>query len=345
MPVEFKDYYQTLGVPRNASSDEIRKAFRTLARQYHPDVSKDKNKKAAEEKFKSINEANEVLSDPEKRKHYDELGAGWKEGAGFQPPPGGPSYRANTGRPGPSPAGESFEFGGTGFSDFFEQFFGAQRGAGRFTGFEAPEPEVGRGHDIEAILMVTLEEAMNGSVRSISLRRNGVCPECHGAGSKGRFLCSNCRGTGQVSITQKHKVKIPAGVRDGQRLRVPAQGEPGEGGGPPGDLFLRVRLAGHPDFRVEGGDLYYDLDLAPWEAALGASVSVPAINGAISIKIPPGTQSGQRLRVKGRGLPGRAAEHGDLFVVARIQMPKEIPEREKALWRQLAAESAFNPRN
>jgi len=193
--------------------------------------------------------------------------------------------------------------------------------------------------------MVTLEEAMNGSVRSITLRRNGLCPECHGAGAKGRSLCPNCRGAGQVSITQNHKVKIPAGVRDGQRLRVPGQGEPGEDGGPAGDLFLRVRLAGHPDFRVEGGDLYYDADLAPWEAALGASVSVPALNGAISIKIPPATQNGQRLRVKGRGLPGRAGERGDLFVVARIQMPREISEREKTLWRQLAAESSFHPRS
>jgi curved DNA-binding protein len=186
---------------------------------------------------------------------------------------------------------------------------------------------------------------MNGSVRSISLRRNALCPECQGTGAKGRNVCPNCRGAGIVSITQTHKVKIPAGVRDGQRLRVPGQGEPGEGGGAAGDLFLRVRMAGHPDFRVEGGDLYYDVDLAPWEAALGASVSVPALNGAISIKIPPGTQNGQRLRVKGRGLPGRAAERGNLFVVARIQMPAVISEREKALWHQLAAESSFHPRN
>ena len=344
MPIEFKDYYQTLGVPRTASSDEIRKAFRTLARQYHPDVAKDKNKKAAEEKFKTINEAYEVLSDAEKRKKYDELGADWKEGAHFRPQPGGPTYRTYGTRPGPADPGEGFEFGGTGFSDFFEQFFGGGRGAARSGGFE--ETEVGRGHDIEAVIMVTLEEAMNGSVRAISLRRNALCPECHGAGTKGRTLCPNCRGAGQVSITQTHKVKIPAGVRDGQRLRVPGQGGPGEGGGPAGDLFLRVRMAGHPDFRVEGGDLYYDADLAPWEAALGASVSVPALNGAISIKIPPGTQNGQRLRVKGRGLPGgRAAERGDLFVVARIQMPKEISEREKTLWQQLAAESSFNPRN
>ncbi|MGA2543242.1 MAG: DnaJ C-terminal domain-containing protein [Verrucomicrobiota bacterium] len=343
MPVEFKDYYQTLGVPRTASSDEIRKAFRSLARQYHPDVAKEKNKKAAEEKFKSINEAYEVLGDPAKRKQYDELGADWKAGAQFRPPPGGPSWRTYGGRPGPADARENFQFGGTGFSDFFEQLFGGGRGAARAGGFD--ESEAGRGHDIEAVLMVTLEEAMNGSVRSISLRRNALCPECHGTGAKGRNPCPACLGEGQVSITQNHKVKIPAGVRDGQRLRVPGQGEPGAAGGAAGDLYLRVRLAGHPDFRVEGGDLYYDLDLAPWEAALGASVSVPALNGALKIKIPSGTQNGQRLRLKGRGLPGRAAERGDLFVVARIQMPREITEREKTLWHQLAAESSFHPRS
>ncbi len=342
MPVEYKDYYQALGVPRTASSDEIRKAFRTLARQYHPDVAKDKNKKAAEEKFKTINEAYEVLGDPEKRKKYDELGADWKAGADFRPPPGGPFYRTYRGRPGAGDPRESFEFGGTGFSDFFEQLFGGARRSAGAGGFEETAP--GRGQDIEAVLMVTLEEAMNGSVRSITLRRNVLCPECHGTGAKGRNVCPNCRGQGHVSVTQNHKVKIPAGVRDGQRLRVPGQGEPGEGGGPPGDLYLRVRLAGHPDFRVEGADLYYDLDLAPWEAALGTSVSVPALNGALGIKIPPATQNGQRLRVKGRGLPGRAGERGDLFVVARLQMPREISEREKTLWRQLAAESSFNPR-
>jgi curved DNA-binding protein len=160
----------------------------------------------------------------------------------------------------------------------------------------------------------------------------------------GRHACPTCSGGGQVASTQKYQVKIPAGVRDGQRLRVAGQGEPGEGGGPPGDLFLRVRMASHPDYRVEGGDLYYDLDLAPWEAALGANVSVPTLSGPLKIKIPPGTQNGQRLRIKAHGLPGRNDEAGDLYVVARIQMPKEIGEKEKAVWEQLARESSFNPR-
>ena len=192
--------------------------------------------------------------------------------------------------------------------------------------------------------MVTLEEAMAGAVRPISVRRNTVCPDCHGTGVQGKRVCPVCGGGGYVTVTQEYKVKIPPGVRDGQRLRISGQGQPGVGGGPPGDLYLRVRMASHPDFRVEGGDLYHDLELAPWEAALGASVSVPTLSGTVSIKIPPGTQNGQRLRVRGRGLPGHDKATGDLYVVARIQMPTEISEPEKKLWEQLARESHFSPR-
>jgi curved DNA-binding protein len=334
MPVEFKDYYKSLGVPRTASHDEIHKAFRKLARQYHPDVAKDK--KRAEEKFKEINEAYEVLGDDAKRQKYDQLGADWKTG-GSRPPPGagGEAFRTHTWRSGSG--AENFEFGGTGFSDFFEQFFGGRGGT--------VQPETEKGQDVEGVIMVTLEEAISGSVRPISVRRNTVCAECGGSGTQGRRPCPACGGAGQVTVTQHHNVKIPPGVRDGQRLRVSGRGEPGPGGGPPGDLFLRVRLASHPDFRVEGSDLYYDLELAPWEAALGTSVPVPTLNGSVNIKIPPATQTGNRLRVRGRGLPGRDKEPGDLYVVARIQMPTEIGEREKALWEQLARESHFNPRS
>jgi curved DNA-binding protein len=340
MPVEFKDYYKTLGVERKASSDEIRTAFRKLARQYHPDVAKDK--KRAEEKFKEINEANEVLSDPEKRKKYDELGADWKNG-GFRPPPGGgPGHRSYTWRAGEG-GPEGFEFGGTGFSDFFEQFFGGNFNSRGGAGFAESQTE--RGQDVEGVIMVTLEEAMKGSVRAVSVRHNTACPECQGTGLKGRRECPACGGAGQVSASRSYQVRIPAGVRDGQRLRLAGRGEPGAGGGPAGDLYLRVRLASHPDFRVEGGDLYHDLDLAPWEAALGASVAVPTLSGSVNIKIPAGAQTGQRLRVRGRGLPGPAGESGDLLVLLRVQMPKEIPDSEKALWEALARESKFQPRS
>jgi len=349
MAVEFKDYYKVLGVPRTASSDDIRKAFRKLAREYHPDVAKDK--KNAEEKFKEINEAYEVLGDGDKRKKYDTLGADWKNG-GFRPPPGGgpggqayKTYTWHSGAPGAGGEAEDFQFGGTGFSDFFEQFFGGgggMGGGGRRGGF-AQERE--QGNDVEADLMVTLEEATRGAIRPITLRRTTRCPECKGTGVVGRRACPKCGGQGQVQVTETYKVKIPAGVRDGQRLRVAGQGEPGTGGAPAGDLYLRVRLASHPDFRVEGGDLFHDVDLAPWEAALGSNVTVPTLNGTVNIKIPAGTQNGQRLRVRGRGLPAREGDAGDLYVIARVQMPKELNAKEKELWEQLARESHFNPRS
>ncbi len=343
MAVEFKDYYKTLGVERTAGEDDIRKAFRKLARLYHPDVAK--NKAQAEEKFKEINEAYEVLSDSEKRKKYDTLGANWK--GGYAPPPGaGQSDRTHTWRSGAGAGAEDFEFGGTGFSDFFEQFFSSTgRGGGGRRGSVFEQEDVSeRGQDLESDLMVTLEEAMHGAVRPISLRRNGVCERCHGTGQVQNRGCPTCGGTGQITRTEKYQVKIPAGVREGQKLRLAGQGEAGVGGGPRGDLYLRVKFAANPDFRVEGGNIFYDLDLAPWEAALGTSVSIPTLQTPVNIKIPPGTQSGHRLRVKGRGLPGSGGTSGDLYVVARIAMPKQATEREKELWEKLAKESKFNPR-
>ncbi len=340
MAVRFKDYYEVIGAPRSASADEIRKAFRKLAREYHPDVAK--NKAQAEEKFKEINEAYEVLSDAEKRKKYDALGAHWKQGADFRPPSGWESTgRSTAGREERS----EFHFGGTGFSDFFEQLFGT-RGRGHgfagATGFTTEETTE-RGDDVEADLLVTLEEALQGSVRAISLRRSVVCKECRGTGAVRNRVCPACGGTGQSTHTESYKVKIPAGVSEGQRLRVGGKGEAGASGGQAGDLLLRVRLARHPDFRVEDGCLYLDIDLAPWEAVLGASVSVPTLEGRVNIKIPPGTQNNARLRVRGRGL-GKGGARGDLLVVARIRLPENITDSERKLWDQLARESPFRPR-
>ncbi len=328
MPVQYKDYYESLGVARTASDTEIKKAFRKLAREYHPDVAKDKKK--AEEKFKEINEAYEVLGDPAKRKKYDELGANWKQGAEFRPPPGWENFGGGSRRGfrGAGPGGEEYEFhfGGTGFSDFFEQMFG---GRGRGTGFgpqdfgnggrSAEEDYAERGRDIEGDIMVTLEEAMRGSVRSVSVRHN--------------------------SRTETYQVKIPAGVTEGQRLRVPGRGESGAGGGQAGDLFLRVCLAKHPDFEVDDHNLIYEADLAPWEAVLGASISVPTLDGRVNIKIPAGTQNGQKLRVRGRGLPQRGGGNADLIVVARVEVPQKITDTERKLWERLGEESKFNPRD
>ncbi len=330
MPLEFKDYYSVLGVPRDASAEDIKKAFRTLARQYHPDVAK--NKKSAEEKFKEINEANDVLSDPEKRRKYDELGMNWQAGgSGYEPPPhaqGRAWSRAGTGGE-PEP---EFHFGGTGFSDFFEQFFGGGRNfetrfrGTRRDGGATEEPEyAARGSDIEGDILVTLDEALLGSMRTISLQRSDP-------------------STGEAE-TETFTVRIPPGAQEGRRIRVPGKGGAGLGGGPAGDLYLRVRLAAHPDFEVRGADLYHDLELAPWEAALGGQVVVPTLTGSVKLRIPPGTQTGRQLRVRGQGLPkSPKGERGDLYVIAKIQVPPELADEERKLWEQLARVSRFNPR-
>jgi curved DNA-binding protein len=326
MPVQYRDYYEILGVPRSAGDADIKKAFRKLAREHHPDVARDKKK--AEEKFKEINEAYEVLGDPAKRKKYDELGPNWKSGAEFRTPPGWESFSGARGFRSTGPAGQEFEFhfGGTGFSDFFEQLFGSRArggmgGARGFGGSSAFEEEdvAERGRDIEGDIMVTLEEAMRGSVRSVTVRHN--------------------------SHAQTYQVKIPAGVTEGQRLKIAGRGEAGSGGGAAGDLYLRVRLARHPDFEVEDHNLVYEAELAPWEAVLGASISVPTLEGRVNIKIPPGTQAGQKLRLRGRGLPQRDGGRGDLIVVTRIEVPKGVTDAERKLWEQLARESKFNPRD
>ncbi|MFL6588773.1 MAG: DnaJ C-terminal domain-containing protein [Chthoniobacterales bacterium] len=315
MAVQFRDYYETLGVSKSATDDEIKKAFRKLARQHHPDVAKDK--KAAEEKFKQINEAYEVLGDPEKRKKYDDLGANWNQpGGGFQPPPGwgaqpGGGFRRHTAGDG---GGIDFEFGGTGFSDFFEAFFGGGRQAGFGGGnFGQRRREAERGSDVEADIMVTLEEALHGSKRTVSLRR------------------------GRSDKVETYQVKIPKGVHEGQRIRLAGQGEAGAGGGKSGDLFLRVRLARHPDFTIEGADLIHEAKLPPWQAALGGELQVPTLEGHARLKVPAGTQAGQRFRLRGHGLPTTTGPRGDLLVVSQIQIPKKLTEREREIWSELAA--------
>jgi curved DNA-binding protein len=312
MAVQFRDYYETLGVSKTATDDEIRSAFRKLARKFHPDVAKDK--KAAEEKFKQINEAYEVLGDPEKRKKYDQLGANWNQQGGFQPPPqwGGQQPGGGFYQWGSDNGGVEFEFGGTGFSDFFEAFFGGGRGRSAFGRFGGREATVERGADVEADIMVTLEEALHGSTRTVSLRRTGS------------------------NKVETYQVKIPRGVHEGQRIRLAGQGEAGARGGKSGDLFLRVRLARHPDFRVEGSDLIHEVKIHPWQAVLGAELEVPTIEGTVRLKVPAGTQGGQRFRLRERGLPGISGQRGDLYVVVQIDIPKKLTDREREIWRELA---------
>lgn len=324
MAVEFKDYYAMLGVGRNASDEEIKKAFRGLARRYHPDVAKDKA--SAEEKFKEINEANEVLSDPIKRKKYDDLGANWDQdpaaGRGARPP--GPGARNGAAR-----SAAEFHFGGTGFSDFFEQFFsgGTRHGFPEEPAFEGDArsgQRPRRGSDIEGEILVTLEEVMHGTLRPLTLELQN--PE-----------------TGQAQ-TNFFRVRIPPGVVDGRRIRVAGQGEPGRFGGPEGDLFLRVRYASHPDFTTRGSDLYRELALAPWEAVLGTTATVRSLDATIKVKIPPGTAAGQKLRVPRRGLPkSHGGERGDLFVVVEVQLPTTLTPEERGLWEKLREVSRFDP--
>jgi curved DNA-binding protein len=328
MPAEFKDYYRVLGVSPKATDEEIRKAFRTLARKYHPDVAKDK--KTAEEKFKEINEAHEVLSHPDSRRKYDELGADWKIGGEPRPQPGWAGGRSA--RQGVGGDEYNFQFEGTGFSDFFEQFFGGRasrsRGASPFDhngGDGAEEPQQAlRGQDMRGDILITLDEVLKGAMRAISVRR------------------TNAR-TGQEE-TETYQVRIPAGVQAGQSIRVPGKGGDGLGGGSAGDIFLRVRYAQNPDWQARGSDLVGHLELAPWEAVLGTTVTVRTLEGSVSLRVPAGTQQGHQLRIRGKGLPAGAGKRGDLYVRVSIQVPPRITKEEERLWKQLASLSTFNPR-
>ncbi len=315
MSVEFKDYYAILGVPRDAAPEDIKKAFRKLARQHHPDVAKDK--KGAEETFKEINEAYEVLGDPDKRAKYDRLGMDWQHG----------DARPGHGS-GPVPGSHEFNFGGTGFSDFFEQYFSGASRYGFPEEFQAGASRGTRQHrgsDIEGDILVSLEEAMHGSVRSISLQM--ADPR-----------------TGKVE-PHTFQVRIPPGVTEGKRIRVPGQGEPGAGGGGAGDLYLRVRHAAHPDFTTQGADVYHELEVAPWEAVLGADIRVPTLDGEVKLRIPPHSTSGQQLRIRGRGLPkGKSGERGDFHAVLHIEVPESTTAEERALWEKLREVSHFHPR-
>jgi len=309
MPTGYKDYYKILEVPRGASGEEIRKAYRKLARKHHPDLNP--GDKKAEERFKEINEAHEVLSNPEKRHQYDALGSNWQHGQEFRPPPG---YESQFGGVGDQDF--DFRFDGTGFSDFFERVFGAgrgfQRGGGAGRGYSS------RGEDVEGDIMITLDEAFHGSTRAITVQR----------GKK----------------TETYKVKIPAGVEPGSRIRLGGAGEAGIGEGPTGDLYLRVRLAPHPFLRLDGDNLVYDLEVAPWEAVLGTAVTVATLDQKLRLKVPQGVHNGQRLRLRGQGFKPRGRPPGDLLVQIHIEVPPSITAKERELWEQLARLSSFNPR-
>ncbi|TVR00675.1 MAG: J domain-containing protein [Desulfovibrionales bacterium] len=325
MSVSFKDYYQLLDVSKTASQDELSKAYKKMARKYHPDLNPDNAE--AEKKFKEINEAYEVLKDPEKRRLYDSLGPNWQHGQNFQPPPGFDSSRFGSYTSG----GPQFEGGFGGFSDFFETIFGGQfRGEQDFQddpfggGFR---PRQARGRDVEVGMELPLEDAFSGGSRTISFQEQVVGPD----------------GMPRME-TKSLQVNIPAGIKNGSRIRLAGQGSPGMRGGPSGDLYLKIKIAPHPKFKLEGNSLVYDLPLAPWEAVLGAKVRVPTLAGDVEMTIPAGTSSGQKLRLRGKGL-GKGADQGDQLIRVMIAVPKTLTEEERALWSQLAQASTFHPRH
>jgi DnaJ-class molecular chaperone len=338
MAVKFRDYYEVLGVSRTAPEDEIKKAYRKLARKHHPDVNP--GDKGAEDRFKELNEAYEVLSDPEKRQKYDQLGQNWKAGADFTPPPGwggGDGAHVEYGD-----FSDLFKHGreSGGFSDFFDTLFGGARSRGRGgAGFAM------RGQDVEAEIELSVEELHHGTSRNISFQATERCPECGGTGEKDGKVCPVCRGAGAVLRPKSIDVTIPAGLREGSTLRLAGRGEPGSNGGQPGDLFLHIRVRPGSAFTIIGDDdVQIELPVAPWEVALGAKVPVPTLDGPVEMTIQAGTQGGQKLRLRGKGLSKRGGGGGDEYVKLKIVVPARLTAAEKELFERLAAESKFNPR-
>lgn len=311
--MDYKDYYKVMGVARDVKPDEIKRVYRRLARKYHPDVSKETN---AEAKFKDVQEAYEVLKDPQKRAAYDQLGSNYRSGQQFTPPPDW---------------GRNFEFSGgfgarenEGFSDFFSSLFGSRggfresRGGGR-GGFASA------GEDQVAKISISLEDAFRGGPQTIELKAPQVDE------------------SGRLSVTPRTlKVTIPAGVTEGQKIRLAGQGSPGAGGGPAGDLFLEIAFRPHPAFKADGRDITLTLPVAPWEAALGATIHTPTLAGPVDLRIPAGAKAGQRMRLKGRGLPG--SPPGDQLVELKIVLPPADSAQAKALYEQMKTQLAFDPR-
>ncbi len=316
--MKYKDYYAVLGVPREAAAEDVKKAYRKLARKYHPDVSKEAG---AEEKFKEVAEAYEVLKDPEKRSAYDRLGY-YQPGQQFEPPPGWDTQFHHQGFESQGP-------GGAEFSDFFRDLFGGgftagagRRGSGSHRSFSM------RGQDIEARVEVTLDEAANGVVREFLMRLPEAGPDGH-----------------MRMVEKSIKVRIPRGATSGQKLRVPGKGGPGAGNGENGDLYLTVELAPHPFLRSVDHDLYLELPIAPWEAALGAEVEIPTLSGKVRLRVPPGSSAGAKLRLAGKGLPKPHQGHGDLYCLIKIVTPQTLSPRERELFEQLKESSDFKPRS
>jgi curved DNA-binding protein len=318
--MEFKDYYKIMGVEKDATQDEIKRAYRKMARKYHPDVSKETD---AETRFKELGEAYEVLKDPEKRAAYDQLGSQYQAGQDFRPPPDWDAGFEFRDFGGGSPGGAGADLGG--FSDFFESLFGGAARRPQTGGARRSRDFRMRGEDHHAKIVVDLEDSYHGASRSITLQVPEVSPDGH-VRTRSRTL----------------NVRIPKGVRQGQQIRLTGQGGAGFGGGQKGDLYLEIEFDPRGRYHVEGADVYLTLPVAPWEAALGSTVKVPTPAGAVDLKIPPNSQGGQKLRLKGRGIPAR--EPGDFYVELRVALPRADDEKSRKAWEALRHEFAFNPR-
>ena len=328
--MNYKDYYAILGVPKNAPEKDIKSAYRKLARKWHPDANLN-NPKEAEERFKDISEAYEVVGDPEKRRKYDVLGSDWQQAA----------QQADQQRRYRSAQGEPFDMGGfsntgapgSGFSDFFDMFFS---GAG---GRRTTNPNVGarRGQDLETTIELSLRDAYDGGKKSVSLQLEDACTRCRGTGTENARLCTNCHGTGRVLQNKKFDITIPRGIGDGQRIRLNAQGGSGTSGGASGDLFLVVKIAEDTTYKRKGNDLYVDLPVSLYDLVLGAEVKVPTMAGQVTMSIPEGTQNNRLMRLAGKGMPNvKGAAAGDEYVRLIGQLPQTLTDKERKLFKELA---------
>lgn len=330
MATTARDYYQILGLPKSASADDIKKSYRRLARQVHPDLHSGSKKSEMEKKFKELNEAHEVLSDPDKRKKYDQYGANWEQAEAYE------QARRQAGARGQS--GPEFSSGGEGFSDIFENLFSGRGRSGNGRGFAI------QGEDLETEVQLTLAEVLTGVTKRMTLQEPVPCTTCHGSGALRGRTCPTCQGHGATLQPNTIEVRIPAGVQDGSRVRVAGKGQAGTNGGKPGDLYLRVAIAPDKVFRRQGSDIHVSLPVFPWEAALGADVMAPTLTEPVRVKVPPGSRAEGKLRLKGKGLPAATGGHGDLFLTIQIVMPPSLTDEERKLYDQLGAIPHQDPR-
>jgi len=325
--MDYKDYYKILGVSKTASPEEIKRAYRQLARKYHPDMHQESKKAEMTEKFKEANEAYEVLSDSKKRALYDQVGPDWENTQKYGGQSAGDYYRE---RPQGFRQARTEDFDNIGgFSDFFKTMFGGGGGGGSFSfggnpfGGEEESPEM------EAELSLPLEEAFHGGQKQLNIPMASACPTCRGTGRKGRAVCPSCRGAGEIRLNKTVTVNFPKGIKDGSRIRLKGQGPQGQ------DIFLKARVMPHSVFKVMGNDLETEVAIMPWDAAVGGTISVPTLEGSVTIKVPPGTKTGRKLKIAGKGYNSPSGQRGDLYATVKIDLPDRLTKEQTELFAKL----------